>query len=678
MAPRAQHPEWVAHSSPSRGRPLVPRVERAAVRLRAVAADLQGAAKVPFRALYEPTRRGLGFTVRAEDTDRRAAWAILGEWLVAASVGSSCASEGLLAAHEWFWTGSDRTLGSAPSTVPDLGLSGPHEIRALMPYLLDTMAAATRRDVLRAPDAAGDRHRRKTSGVFYTPGDVAQLMVDRVLAAGGPAGGARYLDPAHGSGVFLRAILSATADDESARQRIYGIDIDPMAAETASFVLTAEDIALRPTGAPPWHRWHQFRRNLATGDALLLDAKGREQQMAAPGEDAPLGARDPWRIPDVFPEIPDGKFARIVANPPFAPLRPSVASRHLAALRPVTGMRAARDISPSFVELCLDLLHGNGAMAVVMPLSVVASQRAPYPDLRERLVTEPGKLEFNSFDRVPDALFGDDVKTRNAIIYLDKVARPDLLSSPLYRWTSRSRSTALASVPTVSIQGLPDVPQLMPKIGTTWERRLLQACMKRGSTLSHWVSAQRSLPLGAVSLVRDEEAAAVIAIAPTAYNFLGVVRDPARAVTDGHDSSNGFLQLTFASETHASAAYALLSSRLAFWMWNVLGDGFHVTGELVRRLPVPVCDAASVVRLAVLGDRLWKAALEHPKASTNSGRTSISYPAWMHTELIDAIDAECAAFMNFEFGNSLSKWYERLVIVDVNSERRNLLKRKMK
>ncbi|MEZ0343133.1 N-6 DNA methylase [Mycobacterium sp. pV006] len=651
--------------------------------MRAVAGQVERRVDLPFEHLYRPSRAGLGFTITSGDEARRAAWALVSEWLVAASVGAECAAEGLLAAHEWFWTGSGRTLGDVPEMKVSIEVTNAIELRALLPYLLDPMAAATRRDVLNTQSTAQERRMRKASGVYYTPGDVAYLMVQRVLSATETSDRHLWLDPSHGSGVFLRAVLSAIYQEAGGRDRIYGVDLDPLAAETSSFVLTAEDMIHSPIGPAPWERWHQFRRNLATGNALLIDTGSAFHQPTLtsesdgrPVDGHPLGRFEPWRLESVFPETVTSGFARVIANPPYAPLQQSVAACQIRKLHPVTGSTARRDISPVFVELCVGLLPDDGALAVVLPLSVVASTRAPFPDLRQHLAEQPGSLEFLSFDRVPDALFGDDIKTRNAVVHLDKCAPRSLTASPLYRWTSRTRNNALAEIPVMSIADLEGVPYAIPKIGTNWERDLFIACGGGQRYLEHWHTERRLLPLTSIVRFEDDERANVLALAPTAYNFLGVLRDPYRAVIEGHNSQNGFSILHFDSDLHASAAYALLCSRLAFWIWHVTGDGFHVTGTLHRRIPVPTGDAGHVERLADLGDRLWKAALQNPLVSTNRGRTTVAYPTRMYASLVDEIDNEVGAFIGMEYTKRLSEWHEQLVVVDLDSERRNLIRRK--
>ena len=637
---------------------------------------------MPFEGLYHPARPGLGFTLGSGDVARRSAWALVGEWLVAASVEAPCVADGLAATHEWFWAGSGRALGAVPDMTVKVDVTSAVELRALMPYLLDPRAAATRREVLKAQSTARERLERKASGVFYTPGDVAYLMVQHLLS-GGIAAHHRWSDPAHGSGVFLRAALSAIYGERGARDRIYGVDLDPLAAETSSFVLTAEDIARSPDGPPPWERWHQFRCNLATGDALLIDTSEAPDQPTLsfeadgrPLDGHPLGQFEPWRLDSVFPETAETGFARVIANPPYAPLRRTAATIHIRRLHPVTGQSASRDISPVFAELCAGLLADDGALAAVVPLSAVASTRPPFPDLRRHLAGQPGRLVLLSFDRAPDALFGDDIKTRNAIIHLDKGAPRGTVASPLYRWTSRTRGTALTGIPVTSIAGLDGVPRFIPKIGTEWERELFVACCNQPTYLDRWYTNRRMAPLTHVTRSVSAEPSDAVALAPTAYNFLGLVRDPYHAVTEGHNSQHAYWILQFASELLASAAYALLSSRLAFWIWHVTGDGFHVTSTLHQRVPVPAGDLARIRRLADLGDQLWKAVLQNPQVSTNRSRATVAYPTWGHTGLIGEIDAEVGAFIGVRYAESLATWHEQLIIVDADSERRNLIRRK--
>lgn len=668
-------------SSPGLDRPLVPAVERIARHLRAGAVAIgHTETGADFEALYGPNRATLGFTLPESNRRGRAAWALIGEWLVAWVAGAHDGAASLAETHAWFWQGRELRplegslqLGSLLKVVSDAG-----EVRALLPYLLDPSSVATRRLVLTDNADLDERASRKRAGTYYTPGDVAHHMVTQVVEKN-TSEPTSWIDPANGSGVFLRAALTQAADFQSTRSQLYGIDIDPFAAEATAFVLTAEDLLWYSDGGAPWERWHHFRRNLATGNTLLLDtgSSGPTFDLAALQPNHPLGWMGSWRIGHAFPEVADKGFSRVVANPPYARLDAHPSNGLLPTLHPVTGRSARADISPMFVEIGLNLLSADGAMSVVTPLSTVVSTRAPFPQLRSLLLSQPGHADFASFDRVPDALFGDDIKTRNAIVHIDRSAERVVTSTPLHRWTSRTRERALRDVPRTAVGDLPGVPALIPKIGTDWERELYLATTKHGPGLRSWVVERRARALSEVEPVDSGHWARTIALAPTAYNFLGVTRDPSQAISDGHDSQNRVALLAFPSSREASAAYALLGSRFAFWLWHVTGDGFHTTSSFLGHVPVPAAPE-TIDRLSELGDELWRQAQVNPLVSLNRGRTTVSYPAWVFGEQIERIDREVDAMLGLNVSTALCTWHERLVVVDSDSDRVKMMNRKTK
>ncbi|WP_227356914.1 Eco57I restriction-modification methylase domain-containing protein [Haladaptatus salinisoli] len=134
--------------------------------------------------------------------------------------------------------------------------------------------------------------RRAAVGAYYTPEDVVEYAVSRALDG---TEDARVLDPAMGSGHFLvRAIdrLAESRDEPAERarryvaeNRVFGVDVDPLAVELARSAVWLE------TGVWP-------ADNLRVGDALA-------------GDD-----------PEV---LRGGRFDAVVGNPPY------VRSRHIPA-----------------------------------------------------------------------------------------------------------------------------------------------------------------------------------------------------------------------------------------------------------------------------------------------------------------------------------------------------------
>jgi adenine-specific DNA-methyltransferase len=105
---------------------------------------------------------------------------------------------------------------------------------------------------------------RQAKGIFYTPGDLAELMARHLVEA------RRVLDPACGAGSLLSAVYDvqmARCGDESQRDRhrtllqsdLWGMDMDPAAAW-----LTRCRLALKSDE-------YVYPQNILTGDALFSD-----------------------------------------------------------------------------------------------------------------------------------------------------------------------------------------------------------------------------------------------------------------------------------------------------------------------------------------------------------------------------------------------------------------------
>lgn len=168
-------------------------------------------------------------------------------------------------------------------------------------------------------------------------------------------------------------------------------------------------------------------------------------------------------------------------------------------------------------------------------------------------------------------------------------------------------------------------------------------------------------------------------IGGTAYNFLNVYRcgDLDEADRSFPLSESSVHCLEFHSQQDAEAAFAVLSSRITFWLWHVLGDGFHVAGWLWREVPFSRAsfDADSFMKLAGLGRVLWKRLGAHRFTSLNGGKLTIGYRPLLCHEERDAIDTLLlqVAGLPSEFAAELRSFVESNTVVDAADERRQHL-----
>jgi hypothetical protein len=138
-------------------------------------------------------------------------------------------------------------------------------------------------------------------------------------------------------------------------------------------------------------------------------------------------------------------------------------------------------------------------------------------------------------------------------------------------------------------------------------------------------------------------------VGPTAYNFINVfLRPPRKLFRDEMSlSEHPLYAIQCGTEDEAFAAFAVLSSHLAYWWWHSHGDGFHVSRRFLEDLPfgVEAVSGETGLRLTDAGKALWATIRERPIMSLNRGRTSLAYTPNGHDDLrrrADEVLAEIA------------------------------------
>jgi hypothetical protein len=195
----------------------------------------------------------------------------------------------------------------------------------------------------------GDRRRR---GAFYTPTLVAQRLVDVAFEQlDGRRRPRLVCDPACGGGAFLLAMGRRLARDgvprdEIVAERLWGIDLDPLAAAVSR---TALALWAAETGPGPQ------ATHVAVADALIA-------------------GRSAWE-----PDAPH--FDAVVGNPPFQGQLASDTARSVAdnaVLRARLGPAAVgyADTAALFVAAGLEMADDGGAVAFILPESYLVARDA--------------------------------------------------------------------------------------------------------------------------------------------------------------------------------------------------------------------------------------------------------------------------------------------------------------
>ncbi len=555
--------------------------------------------------------------------------------------------------------------------------------------------------VMLRPETAVARERKRADGVFYTPADVAGFMVAGIIRRlSDDALPLTVFDPACGSGVFLRAVLSelrrrnpgAHAFD-LACSCLYGADIDSWAVNAASFVVLADcfdDVRVR--GIAPIAAWHALRLNLAHVNALQLDP-GRALPHDDPERMARLACRaalKAGKLPDVvskgaprgslefqvvFPELAEG--ARIViGNPPYADI--GTGNDALSLCKRFETFQAAprptSDMFPLFVEQMTRLTAPNAhGGAMVLPLSIACNTGRQFLALRRLLARTAGHWRFAFFDREPHALFGEDVKTRNAIVLWTRQgceSEVRISTGPLRKWRGEDRASMLNTVSFTPISV--DIRSGIPKIDGPLQSEALSRLFTERNTLLNAVTHIGRATLSDAMRGGD----CTVYVAATAYNFLSVFLRPDSVALNGGEelTENPMLALACPSHEAALQVLALLSSKLAFWWWHAHGDGFHVSKHVIETMPVGEAFRSGTLadELARLGELLWREVSAQPVISRNRGRTSIGFSA-ANSPSRDRIDALLIEALELvpEFGGELARFCEDVTNAQVTPRAEN-------
>ena len=469
--------------------------------------------------------------------------------------------------------------------------------------------------------------------------------------------------------------------------------------DAACFVLLHECLRSphRRQAAAPWSQWHRIRCNLCVADALTFRLAAPPDHHAAATltdlrrrldgsyVEPPPARRDApaalfsqgLPLGNVFPTLADGAHV-VIGNPPYAPIGPrddaAALTQRFASLP--ASSRAGWDHFPAFVEMMWRFaLPGRGSSGMVVPLSLASSRRLQMTATRRAIMRSGGRWRFAFFDREPHALFGEEVKTRNAIVFRadasGRTAETSIETGPLRRWTSRQRATLFDTVDFTPLPGVPiaaGVPKLDGDVCARAYRRLRQ----------HTVRLRDMCATVAPCLPQDATAhgsGRQVFVAGTAYNFLNTFRSH-RDLPEPRApwSASKLLCLGLATTPEADRVFAILSSRLAYWLWHVTADGFHVTRSFVLDLPINDRLFAEPAKHALsdLGSRLWERVQAQRIISVNRGRQTVSYRPHASEDLRDGIDALLLEALDLEaaFLDYLRGFTRTLLFVDEHDDTR--------
>jgi len=338
-----------------------------------------------------------------------------------------------------------------------------------------------------------------------------------------------------------------------------------------------------------------------------------------------------------------GGFDVILGNPPYAEIPKNLGRPLLCKTFKTALDRWSRDedLYTLVVERSLSLLKpGTGKLGMILPLSLAFSTKKPYVTLREVLSKESGLWLWSHFDRIPSALFGNEVRTRCTIAILSRTSdagRFESATTGLLRWNAEYRECLFETLHYAKI-GV-NISIGIPKVGSQIQADVLNALMSKGSPLGR--DLDRSISFETLAESAPNFPQPCVFVGGTAYNWFPAWRDiPTTTNIDGKPSLPArTAAFRFATEEEANIVFALLCSSMGYWWWAVSSDAFNLKKWLMERFPLSVSMIPEGARkhLAVLGENLRRALKANYVYKDNKGRIGNFFLPACHQEVI-AID----------------------------------------
>src|ERR1043166_6559615 len=321
-----------------------------------------------------------------------------------------------------------------------------------------------------------------------------------------------------------------------------------------------------------------------------------------------------------------GGFDVIIGNPPYAEIPTDLGRTLLRKTFKSALERWSRDedLYTLVVERSLRLMKAHsGKYGMILPLSVAFSTKKPFVILREVLASEKGQWLWSHFDRIPSALFGNDVRTRCTVAVLSRShesQRFNAATTSLLRWNAEYRDCLFKTLTFSQLDV--DITAGIPKVGSQIQADVLRSLFQAKSPLA--IDLSRSVPFNDLAAVAPKFPQPCVYVGGTAYNWFPAWRDiPETTNMDGDPSlparTAGF---RFSNEDDANIVFALLCSSMGYWWWAVASDAFNLKKWLMERFPISLSLIPVEARkpLAKLGESLRRELKKNYVYKDNKGR----------------------------------------------------------
>lgn len=387
-----------------------------------------------------------------------------------------------------------------------------------------------------------DANSRKDNGQFFTPDDVANLMVSEALQF--PQG--KWLDPCSGIGNLSWHLVNAQSEKESflSRQVVLS-DKDGLALEIARVLFTLSFQDKNPK------LYNEIESNFVRFDFLSVADRG-ESALFGNGQ---------------LEGIPEHDF--VIVNPPYLGLKRE---------DPRFETSKSKDLYAYFLE---NIIKTSAGFVSVTPQSFTNAGK--FSGTRRLLLDKFSSLKIYAFDNIPGNIFygvkfgSSNTNTANSIraaIMVAKQQGSDRKITSLLRWKTSERK-AMFSRLSEFLSEAPLSQEGFPKVSRVFD------------SLYQELSTKPKLE----TLLSSSQTEHVLFVPAAPRYFISALKTSV--------DRSSMKTLSFRSEDDLNRAYVLLNSSLMYWWWRVRDGGMTLALETIKSLPLPdfEVDAALVAKL---------------------------------------------------------------------------------
>jgi hypothetical protein len=208
---------------------------------------------------------------------------------------------------------------------------------------------------------------------------------------------------------------------------------------------------------------------------------------------------------------------------------------------------------------------------MILPLSVSFSTKRPFATLRKVMMVEKGFWLWSHFDRIPSALFGNEVRTRCTIALLLRSSQSrkfEAAASPLLRWNAEYRDHLFKNLHFSRFDF--EISSGIPKVGSRVQADVLKGLLLASAPLA--LDIKRSIPFNDLAQAAPNFPQPAVYIGGTAYNWFPAWRDVPEQPTCGASLPSPHGQRDTNSRTKTAQTSFLLCSAVR---WVFGGGPLH-------------------------------------------------------------------------------------------------------